>query len=81
MPSMPMFMMPACSVSEPPRAASATGVALRSICWNVPAEKMLFRMDSSMLFRLLSLSDAVLQRAEQAALRSHEEDDDGLMMR
>ena len=39
---------------------------------------MLFRMDSSMLFRLLSLSDAVLQRAEQAALCSHEEDDDRL---
>lgn len=38
MPSMPMFMMPACSVMEPPMAASATGVALRSICVKVPAE-------------------------------------------
>ena len=54
MPSMPMFMMPACSVSEPPMAASATGVARRSISLKVPEEKMLARIaERSSMFQFL----------------------------
>ena len=54
MPSMPMFIMPACSVSEPPMAASATGVARRSISLKVPEEKMLARIaERSSMFQFL----------------------------